>query len=332
MIYNKLNADYINNINLQDYNKINFVDEASISIHNSFLNDSIIIESLITESVNNKGKNFFRKIYYSIIKPIIDSFKKFTKFVEDAISLISARFMDNRKISEEYREKIINGFDLLKEYNKDIHEEKEKDKYYGLKYNSELIDEYSYYISEYAIQAQLKNLMESFKDEDYIYNDTGIFNTCRSNIIKSVLLDSSTDYGYKTVEEVRKHVENDIGWVEKVYLIDYYKSGDVLLDTMTIKNSKKLKNEYKKTKSIINKCIEYIDKFEYDLEMRYEKDENYDIENGKRMYSELSLLVAFIQNICQQIYAILIKARYEELNQARKFALLCIDANYKKVS
>lgn len=332
MIYNKLNTDYINNINLQDYNKINFVDEASISIHNSFLNDSIIIESLITESVTNKGKNFFRKIYYSIIKPIIDSFKKFTKFVEDAISLISARFMDNRKISEEYGEKIINGFNLLKEYNEDISEEKEKDKYYGLKYNSELIDEYSYYISEYAIQSQLKNLIESFKDEDYIYNDTGIFNTCRSNIIKSVLLDSSTDYGYKTVEEVRKHVENDIGGVEKVYLIDYYKYGDVLLDTMTIKNSKKLKNEYKKTKSIINKCIEYIDKFEYDLEMRYENDENYDIENGKRMYSELSLLVTFIQNICQQIYAILIKARYEELNQAKKFALLCIDANNKKVN
>ena len=320
MIFNKSNADYINNVKLKNPASINenaydTMEECELkSLFEYSHNMDVLCEELLLESPN------FRSFFDSIKRFIIAAFNKFTDIIQKVISVFPINLSSHMNFSEKYKFQIIKGFDIVKE---------SREEYTGLAYNNEAINEYGKHISDIAIVRQIRYIASEAKDPAYVYGEIEKYHICRSNIIKGIL-DSDTDYGYESVEEVKAHIEKDIGGQDKINLVEYYTSGSSLCDILRRRTSKEIRTEYKNVKSIINECIKAIDEAYKHLFELNNKSHTYDIDGGRRVFTELTNHVKFIQNICQQVSATLARHRYNELAQARKFAIACINAYERK--
>ena len=54
------------------------------------------------------------------------------------------------------------------------------------------------------------------------------------------------------------------------------------------------------------------------------------MENGRRIFNDLTTHITFVQTVCQRVTSLLAKTRYEEFAQARKFAIECVNAYNRK--
>lgn len=320
MIFNKSNADYINNVKLRDPISINenaydAMEEGELkSLFEYSHNMDVLCEELLLEAPN------FRSFFEAIKKFIIAAFKKFTSLIQKIISVFPINLSSHMNFSEKYKFQIVKGFDIVKE---------SKEQLTGLEYNNEAINEYGKHISDVAVVRQIRAIVAEAKDPAYVYGEIEKYHICRSSIIKGIL-DSDTDYGYESVEEVRAHIEREIGGQNTVDLIEYYKSGSNLCDILRSRTSKEIKTEYKNVKSIVDECLKAIDDAYKNLFELNNKSHTYDMDGGRRVFTDLTNHVKFIQDICQQVSATLARHRYNELAQARKFAIACINAYERK--
>lgn len=305
MIYNKNNDFYINNINLLE-NTTLYKDNINIDLHNL----NIIYESILLEDFD------IGEFFNNIKKIIIKAFKKFTDIFSSIVNSFYKLMSNNNNLSEKFKYSIYNGFNILKDKNEEV---------IGIAYDTEKINRYSKNISGYRMRDQisfLKNIAKSDaryngKYDEYVMNRKGII---------EFILDDDTDYNYETIEELVSHIEKDIIITDNINLLYYYNSGENICKILRGITHKDIKEEYKYVKEIVSDCIEKIDKAYKTLTKNNSKTHTYDIYTGKKLLSELANHVIFIQNACQSITVLLSQTRFNELVQARKFALRCISA------
>ena len=91
-----------------------------------------------------------------------------------------------------------------------------------------------------------------------------------------------------------------------------------------------IKAEYKEVKEIVDKCLKNLDEAWDRLNKLNKETHSYDMENGRRIFNDLTTHITFVQTVCQRVTSLLAKTRYEELVQARKFAIECVNAYNRK--
>lgn len=322
MIYNKCaNISNLGFINIresaqQPINKNYCVTESELQeLLDYHHNEFILYESLLLETPN------FRAFFENVKDFIVSTFKKFTKLIEKIISVFSINFVSNNDFSEKYKFPIKKGFEFIKDSG---------DEYTGVVYDSEAIDNFGLHISDMYINKQIRFIVDESKDSEYVYNNKEKYHYFRSNIVKNIL-DTDNDMGFDTVEEINNYVIDKIcDKNNKINLVSYYKSGDDLCSILKNRNTdKNIKTEYKNVKSITNECLKSIDNAQKNLLNLNKKTHQYDVDSGKRIFSDLTNNIIFIQTVCQNVSATLAKYRYDELKQARSFAMACI-TTYEK--
>lgn len=325
MIYNKSNALYLNNVKLDD-NPYTFNETSLENV--PALNESdfnYIIEynenmdtlcgELLLEAPN------FRSFFETIKRFIVTAFRKFADIIKKIISVFPINFSSNSTFADKYRKEITDGFEVIRS---------NKERPMGVAYNHDAIEKYGNNISSNSINSELQWLGGGAKEPIYVYGYVDTFNSIRSNVIKDIL-DTDTDFGYDSVEEVQNHINKEIIVSKETNLIEYYFDGGKLCSILKSRTSKEIKNEFKNVKEIVDKCLKNLDEAEKRLYDLNNKTHDYDMVNGRRIFNDLSSHINFIQSLCQGITLLLARTRYDELAQARKFAIACVNAyNHKE--
>lgn len=315
MIYNKSRNLYIENINLNMGTSCKNLYEGMITesykdIYESEYNMSVLTESFLLEGVSLK--DFFENAK----RIIITAFNKFTEIKSKIINSFIKMVSSNNILSEKYKSSIYKGYNILKNKNEEIN---------GIAYNTENINRYSRNISGDRMKGQIAFLKNIAISDARYHGKYDEYDLNRAGIIDYIISDND-DYNYNTIEELVAHIENNIIISQKANLIEHYKSGENICSIMRGISHRDIESEYKRVKSIVKDCINGIDDAYKSLLKADSKSHSYDLYTGRKLFTELTNHVNFIQNACQDVSLILSKARFNELVQTRKFALMCISA------